>query len=221
MYGSGSNSSTVNTPGFFQSPFITRDAYHGRNARGVGYCLGTYFLVAFLVVAYIIYIYVAWLAVLYACEDTADVGLAYGARTEGCRVGKECAEELDRNYLLSVVVYWLCAEHAYVLETSHVGEVALSEGHEETDAPDARNVLCEGLYLFVVEQVHVLLAHAVEVICAVDFHRTGLYPVSVFPVGTVCAHFAQVDLGLKLVANGYPWSPPLQSRMSMVWISSK
>ena len=27
--------------------------------------------------------------------------------------------------------------------------------------------------------------------------------------------------GLKLVANGLPWSPPLTSMMSRVWISSK
>ena len=60
-------------------------------------------------------------------------------------------------------------------------KVALTEGHEEADTLDFRQVFAEGLDLLVVQQVHILLADLIEVVRALDAHRRDLDPVAVLP----------------------------------------
>ena len=56
----------------------------------------------------------------------------------------------------------------------------------------------QALDLLMVQQVHVLLADAVEVVFALDLHGFGLHPVAVLPVGAVGGNLADVDLRVKV-----------------------
>jgi len=77
-------------------------------------------------------------------------------------------------------------------------EIALAEGHEEADALCLRDVLCQRLDLLVVEQVHILLAHLVEIVLPLDAHGRDLDPVAVLPVAAGGGDFAEVDLGVEV-----------------------
>ena len=55
---------------------------------------------------------------------------------EVLRIGEDCLKELERHYLLSVVVDLVDTCHAYVLDHAQVGEVFLSECHPETSSLD-------------------------------------------------------------------------------------
>ena len=142
------------------------------------------------------------LAVLLAGEDTADVGLALGTGAEAGGVRQKGLEELDGHDLLPVEFDGGGGEHPHIFEAAHVVKVALAEGHEEADALGLRDVLGEGLDLFVVEQVHVFLAHLVEVVLPLDAHSRDLDPVAVLPVAAGGGHFAQVDLRVEVGGEG-------------------
>ena len=178
-------------------------AAHGRNAGGVGDSLAAQFFVAFLVVAYVVQVVGLGLAVLGSLENTTDVGLAHGAGAEACRIRKESLEELDRNDFLALELDGLGAEHAHVFEAAHVVEVALAERHEEADALYARDVLGERFDFFVVQQVHVLLAHFVKHVFALDAHGRDFDPVALavlvgVPVAARSGNFAQIDFGVEV-----------------------
>ena len=178
-------------------------AAHGRNACRVGDSLAAQFLVAFLVVTHVVEVVGLGLAVLGALEDATDVGLAHGAGAEACRVREQCLQELDRHDFLALELDGLCAEHAHVFEAAHVVQVALAKGHEETDALYARNVLGQGFDFFVVQQVHVLLAHFVKHVFALDAHGRDFDPVALavcvgVPVAARCRNFAEVDFGVEV-----------------------
>ena len=48
------------------------------------------------------------------------------------------------------------------------------------------------------QQVHILHSHAVEVIFPLYLHGLCLHPVTVLPVGAVCGHLAQIYLGVEV-----------------------
>ena len=81
-------------------------------------------------------------------------------------------------------------------------QVALAEGHEEADALCFRDVLGKGLDLLVVQQIHILVAHLIEVVLALDAHGRDLHPVAVLPVAAGGGHLAQVDLGVEVGGKG-------------------
>ena len=89
-------------------------------------------------------------------------------------------------------------QHADVLQTLHVGQIGLTEGHEEADTLHARNILRQGLDLLVVEQVHVLVADLIEVVLALDAHRRDLHPVTILPVRTGRGYLTQIDLRVEV-----------------------
>ena len=143
-----------------------------------------------------------FLAVLLAGEDAADVGLALGAGAEAGGVGQEGLEELDGHDLLAVELDGRGGQHPHVLQAAHVVEVALAEGHEEADALSLRDVLGQRLDLLVMEQVHVLFAHLIEVVLPLDAHGRDLDPVAVLPVAAGGRDLAQVDFRVEVGGEG-------------------
>ena len=77
-------------------------------------------------------------------------------------------------------------------------QIALSEGHKETDTLYARHILCQRLDLLVMQKVHILVANLREIVFSFDLHRFCLYPVSILPVGTICGNLTQIDLRVKV-----------------------
>ena len=142
------------------------------------------------------------LAVLFAGEDAADVGLALGAGAEAGGIRQEGFQELDGDDLLTVVVDGRGGEHAHILKAAHVVKVALAEGHEEADALDAGQVLAQGLDLLMVQQVHILLADLIKVVLALDAHGRDLDPLAVLHVAAGGRDLAQVDFGVEVGGKG-------------------
>ena len=128
--------------------------------------------------------------------------LPLGAGAEAGGIRQEGFQELDGDDLLPVEVDGGGGEHPHVLEAAHMVEIALAEGHEEADALCLRDVLCQRLDLLVVEQVHILLAHLVEIVLPLDAHGRDLDPVAVLPVAAGSGHLAQVDLRVKVGGKG-------------------
>ena len=118
-------------------PRGTSGADHRGDASRVANRLRANLGVALLMVADIVHIVVDRLAVLLAVEDAADVRLALRARAERGGVGQERLQELDRHDLLPLEVHGVDARKPHVLQALEVRKVALPEGHEEADAPDA------------------------------------------------------------------------------------
>ena len=81
-------------------------------------------------------------------------------------------------------------------------QIALAKGHEEADAFCLRDVLCQRLDLLVVQQVHILVAHLIEVVLPLDAHSRNFYPVAVLPVAAGGGHLAQIDLGVEVGGEG-------------------
>ena len=69
-------------------------------------------------------------------------------------------------------------------------QIALTEGHEETDALDSRHILCQRLDLLMMKQIHILLTNLWEIIYTLDLHRLCLYPVTILPVGAICRNLS-------------------------------
>ena len=182
-------------------PFASQDHHrtaHGRDAGRIGDGLSAGLLIGFLMVADVIDVIMLFLAILLAGEDAADVGFAMGAWAEGGWIWEEGFEELDRDDLHAVIGDGFRGEHADVFEAAHMIEVALAEGHEEADLLDFRVIEAKGFDLFVVEEVHIFQADAVEVIGLVDGHRLDAVPFVVFPVSAWGRDFAEVDLRIEV-----------------------
>ena len=81
-------------------------------------------------------------------------------------------------------------------------EVALTESHEKAYALYALDVERQRLQLFVVQQIHILFAHALEVVDALYLHRLGLDPLAVLDVAALCRNFAYVYLGVEVGRDG-------------------
>ena len=60
---------------------------------------------------------------------------------------------IRRNDLGAVIVHFVDAGHAYVLDHAQMGEIFLSECHPETGTLDRGIVLDEGFQFFVIEQI--------------------------------------------------------------------
>ncbi len=89
-------------------------------------------------------------------------------------------------------------EHSHILKAAHMVEVALAERHEEADPLCLRDVLGQRLDLLVVEQVHVFLAHLVEVVLPLDAHGGDLHPAAVLPVAAGGGDFPDVDFRVEV-----------------------
>ncbi len=61
---------------------------------------------------------------------------------------------------------------------------------------------CQRLDLLVVQQVHILLAHLIEVVLPLDAHGRDLHPVAVLPVAAGGRNLAQVDLRVEVGGKG-------------------
>ena len=177
-------------------------AAHSRHAGGVADGLTAHFFVAFLMVADVVDVVGLVLAVLFAGKDAADVGLALGTGAKAGGVRQQRLEELDGHDFLSVEIDRGGGQHAHVLQTAHVVQIALAKGHEEADALCLRDVLCQRLDLLVVQQVHILVAHLIEVVLPLDAHGRDLHPVAVLPVAAGGRHLAQIDLGVEVGGEG-------------------
>ena len=59
----------------------------------------------------------------------------------------------------------------------------------------------KGLDLLVVQQVHILVAHLIEVVLPLDAHGRDLHPVAVLPVAAGADTSRRLISGLKLVAK--------------------
>ena len=81
-------------------------------------------------------------------------------------------------------------------------QIALAKGHEETDALDLWHVAAQGLDLLMMQKVHILLAHALEVVFPLDAHSGDLDPLAVFHIGARCRDLAQVDLRIEVRGKG-------------------
>ena len=177
-------------------------AAHSGHTGGVADGLAGHLLVALLVVAHVVDVVGLVLAVLLAGENAADVGLAVGAGTQAGGIGQQGLEELDGHDLPALKLDGGGGQHTHVLQTLHVGQIALAEGHEEADALDLGDVLGQRLDLLVVQQVHILHAHLVKIILPLDAHGGDLHPVAVLPVGTGGRHLPQVHLGVEVGGEG-------------------
>ncbi len=125
-----------------------------------------------------------------------------GAGAKAGRIGQQRLEELDGDNLLPLKQDGRGGEHAHIFQTAHVGQIALAEGHEEPDAPDAGDILCQRLDLLVVQQIHILLSHLIEVILPLDAHSGYLHPVTILPKAAGSGDLPQVDLRVKIGGKG-------------------
>ena len=48
------------------------------------------------------------------------------------------------------------------------------------------------------KKIHILLSYLREIVDRFKFHRLCFYPVSVFPVGTICGNLSKIDLRVKV-----------------------
>ena len=83
-----------------------------------------------------------------------------------------------------------------------MGQIALSEGHEETDPFDARDIQGKAFDFLMMEQVHIFLAYFCKLILSLDLHGFCLYPVTVLPVGAFGRNFTDVDLRIEIGSKG-------------------
>lgn len=118
------------------------------------------------------------------------------------RIGQQRLEELNRHDRTAFKIDRRGGEHPHVFEALHMRQIALAERHKEADALHLGEAGRKRFDLLVMQQVHILFAHALKVVFALDGHRFGFHPTAVLPVGAVRGHLAQVDFGVKLVANG-------------------
>ena len=142
------------------------------------------------------------LPVLFACKDAADVGLALGPGTKTCRVRKKGLQELDGHNLMALKQHRCGGQHAHILQTLHMGQIALAEGHEEADSLYAGDIFRQGLDLLMVQEIHVLFAHLVKVILPFNAHGRDLHPVSVLPVAARSGNLPEIDLRIEVGGKG-------------------
>ena len=92
--------------------------------------------------------------------------------------------------------------HADVFQAFEVREVALTEGHEEADTLDARDIERQRLDFLMMQEVHVAVADLREIIDALNLHRLCFDPAAVLPVAALCGDFADVDLRIEVGGKG-------------------
>ena len=126
-------------------------AGHGGHAGGVAHGLHAGFLVGGFVRAVVIYIIGEGFAFLVDAGDAAaDGGFAVVVFAEVLGVGERGFEELQGHDFCAVVVDFVDAGHADVLDYAQVGEVFLSECHPEASATDCGVVEHQRFEFFVV-----------------------------------------------------------------------
>lgn len=81
-------------------------------------------------------------------------------------------------------------------------EIALPKGHEEPDPLRFGNGLGQTFDFFMMQEIHVLFSHLIEMIFPFDAHSRDFYPVSIFPVTAGSRYFPQVDFGIKVRGEG-------------------
>lgn len=95
--------------------------------------------------------------------------------------------------------------HTDVAEHLEVVQVVLGEGHPETGATDALEVLDEGFKLLVVHEEALLGPDAVrEIVGHGPRKRIGFHPLAAFPVTALGGHFADVDFRVEVRSEGLP-----------------
>ncbi len=77
-------------------------------------------------------------------------------------------------------------------------QIALAEGHEETDPPRFRDRLGQALDFLMVQQIHIFFADLIKIVFALDAHGRHFHPVPVFPVTPRCGNFAEVDFRIEI-----------------------
>ena len=126
-------------------------AGHGGDAGGVTYGLHTGFAVCFFVGAVVVEVVGEGVALLVGAGDAAsDGGFAVVVFAEVLRVGEHGFKELQGHDFGAVVVDFVDASHADVLDYAQVGEVFLSECHPEASATDCGVVEHQRFEFFVV-----------------------------------------------------------------------
>ena len=174
-------------------------AHHGGHARGVGNGLRTQLMVAFLMVADVVDVHGAFLAVLHAAHEAADARFAHGARAEGGGIGQEFGQELEGNDVVALELHRFDTDEAHVLEHLQVVQIRVAEGHPETGAAYATEVLHQRFQLFMIHEVAVALADAFgEVEVHLPGKGIGFHPFAAFPVAALGRHFAQVDFRVEV-----------------------
>ncbi len=184
-------------------------ADHGWHARGVADALHARLVVGILVLAVVIYIIGVLLAVLLATDAATDGSLAVVVLAEVLGVGQHGLQELQRNDLhlgglagavrqRSLVLYFVDAAHAEVLDAVEIGEVLLAEGHPEASLLDGGVVLHQALQLLVVHQVALARADVGVGERPVDSQRIGLDPFAVLVPESLLGDLADVDLWVEV-----------------------
>ena len=81
-------------------------------------------------------------------------------------------------------------------------EIALPKGHKEPDPLRFGNGLCQTFDFFMMQEIHVLFSHLVEMVFPFDAHSRDFNPAAIFPVTARCRYFPQVDFGIKVRGKG-------------------
>ena len=95
--------------------------YHGGYTGGVAYALHASFLVSFLVATVVVDIVGAFLAVFHTTDAASDGSFAFVVLAEILWVGEYGFEELEGDYLHTVVYDGFDAGHADVLNDTQMG----------------------------------------------------------------------------------------------------
>ena len=77
-------------------------------------------------------------------------------------------------------------------------QITLTECHKKADSLDTLDVQRQGFQFFVVQQVHVLFAHLIEIVFPFDFHGFGFHPFAVFDVAALCRNLPDVDFRIEV-----------------------
>ena len=88
--------------------------------------------------------------------------------------------------------------HANVFQTFQMSQIALAEGHKETNPLDTFNVESQRFKFFMMQKVHIFFADLRKIIDSFDFHRFCLYPIAIFPVAAFSSNFADIDFRIEV-----------------------
>ena len=116
---------------------------HSRNTRSVADCLTFHLFVCFLMITYVVDIVGFLFPILLSGKDTSNICLTMSTWAKACRVRQKLLQEFDRNNLSSLIHHRCRRKHSYIFQAFHMGEVALTKGHKETNSLYFRNVKCQ------------------------------------------------------------------------------
>ena len=137
-------------------------------------------------------------SILYPGENAANISFSLSTWTQAGRIREKSLQELDRNDFLSIIVDRSSRKHSHILQTAHVIQIALSEGHKETDSLYTRNCLGKGLDLLVMQKIHIFIADLIKIIFPLDRHRRNFHPVSILPVASGRTYLTKIDFRIKV-----------------------